>query len=124
MQRLADAAGLAVLAVGFSPPAALAALAEHLGWRGAFLVDEQRVLYARLGLAGRRCGGCTRRGTLARYAVAAARGHRLQRPAEDTRQLGGDAVLVDGTVVRRFLPRSPDDRVDPDRLVAAASVLR
>lgn len=123
MQQLADAAELEVVAAGFSPPDALAALAEHLGWHGAFLVDEQRVLYARLGLTRAPLWRVYSTGTLARYAVAVARGHRLQRPVDDPRQLGGDAVLVEGTVVRRFLPRSPDDRVDPARLVAAAAVL-
>ena len=39
-----------LLAVGFSPPDALARLADHLAWDAAFLADEQRLLYGRLGL--------------------------------------------------------------------------
>lgn len=123
MQRHADAAGVEVLAAGFSPPAALRALAEHLGWRGVFLVDERRVLYQRLGLGRAPLWRVYSPGTLARYAVAVARGHRLQRPVEDIRQLGGDAVLLDGAAVRRFRPRTPDDRVDPARLVAAVALV-
>ena len=49
-------------------------------------------------------------GTLARYASALARGTRIQRPVEDTRQLGGDALVNDGVVLRLWRPRSPDDR--------------
>jgi hypothetical protein len=35
-------------------------------------------------------------GTLATYAAALARGRRLARPVEDTRQLGADAIMIDG----------------------------
>jgi hypothetical protein len=63
-------------------------------------------------------------GTLARYALAAARGRRLwppqPRPVEDIRQMGGDAILRDGIVVRRWLTRTPSDRVHPARLLHAA----
>jgi hypothetical protein len=34
--------------------------------------------------------------------------------------MGGDAVVVDGEAVRRWLPRTPVDRVAPAVLVAAA----
>ena len=51
-ERAADLGrlGFALVAVGFSPPAALAALARHVSWPGAFCSDEERVLYQRLGL--------------------------------------------------------------------------
>ncbi|MCA1694177.1 MAG: hypothetical protein LC749_05280 [Actinobacteria bacterium] len=61
-------------------------------------------------------------GTLTRYAVAAVRGQHLPRPVEDVRQMGGDALICDGTVVRRWLPRTPDDRGLPARLLQAAKL--
>jgi hypothetical protein len=59
-------------------------------------------------------------GTLATYAGALARGHRLSRPAEDTRQLGADAVKVDGQVRALWRPRTPDDRPPAAEVIAAA----
>jgi hypothetical protein len=59
-------------------------------------------------------------GTLATYAAALARGHRLARPAEDTRQLGADAILVHGVVRGLWRPRTPDDRPPAVEVVAAA----
>ncbi len=116
-------AGLDVgrVAVGFSPPDALAALAEHISWSGLMLSDVDRRLYAALGLGRAPLWRVYSAGTLMRYAKAVARGHRLTRPVEDTQQLGGDAVAVDGMVVCRWRPRSPDDRVDPDELAEVAS---
>jgi ABC-type amino acid transport substrate-binding protein len=40
---------------------------------------------------------------------------------EDTRQLGADAVVVDGTVVRLWRPRSPDDRPAASAVVAESA---
>ncbi|MGH3570244.1 MAG: hypothetical protein ACRDUW_00155 [Pseudonocardiaceae bacterium] len=44
----------------------------------------------------------------------------MRRPVEDTRQLGEDALVVDGVITRRWKPRTPDGRVAPRYLVAAA----
>jgi hypothetical protein len=112
---------IGLIACGFSPPEALAALAEHLGWPGLFLADEQRRVYALLGMHRASLWQVYSPGTLARYAFAAARGHRLPRPVEDIRQMGGDALVHDGIVVRRWLPRTPDDRVRPERLLQEAT---
>lgn len=121
VQSCAAAAGIPVLAAGFSPAPALAALAEQLGWRGPFLSDPDRLLYARLGLGRAPLWLVYSPGTVLRYARAALRGVRLTRAVEDTRQLGGDAMIQDGVVVRRWLPRTPDDRVPPAMLVAFAA---
>jgi hypothetical protein len=59
-------------------------------------------------------------GTLARYALLAARGATLHKPVEDTRQMGGDALLVDGRVERLWRPATPDDRAAPARITATA----
>ncbi len=121
MQRLLDGSGIGMVAVGFSPPEALGPLAEHLELTGPMLSDEQRTVYRLLGLRRAPLWRVYSPGTLAFYRQAKLRGMRLQAPVEDTRQLGGDALVRDGVIVRRWSPRSPDDRVDPERLVAAAT---
>jgi len=126
VQDAAGEQGPSVIAVGFSPPEALAAVAVHVGWEGRFLADTERRLYSVLGLDRVPWWRVYSPGTLAIYARARAQGHQGQTPVEDTRQLGGDAVLRNGTVVLRWNPRRPDDRVpardvvDAARAVAAA----
>lgn len=119
--HLADT-GIPLLTIGFSPPAALAALAEYLGLTGLILADEQRVLYRLLGLRRAPLWQIYSPGTLAYYATARARGRRLHRPVEDTRQLGGDALAANGMIIRRWRPRTPDDRVTPQHLRDAALI--
>jgi hypothetical protein len=114
---------IGLVAVGFSPPEALSRLAEYLGWQAPFLADEQRAVYSLLGLGRASARRVYSPGTLGAYAKAAARGQRLARPVEDTRQLGGDGVLRDGVLVRRWRPQSPDDRADPATLLAEAAEL-
>lgn len=123
MQETFRGADVPVVAVGFSPPAALEALADALPWEGPFLSDEHRVLYQRLGFSRARLRRVWSPGTVARYARAAAAGRRMPRPVEDTRQLGGDAVLVDGVVRVIWSPSTPDDRVAPRRIRAAVEEL-
>jgi hypothetical protein len=117
-EQLAGVTPLVV--VGFSPGPALAALADHLGLTAAVLTDPERRLYRRLGLRRAPVWRVYSPGTVARYAGWALRGRRLHRAVEDTRQLGGDALVVDGRVIRLWLPSTPDDRVSPARIAAAA----
>lgn len=112
--------GFASIAVGFSPPAALAAIARQLAWPFPFLADEARVLYDRLGLARAAAGRVFTPATRTLYAAAAERGAVVQRPVEDIRQLGGDTLVVAGVARLTFRPSSPDDRPSPDDLLAAA----
>jgi len=109
--------------VGFSPPPRQAAMARHLRWQGAVLADENRTLYALLGLSRAPLWRIYSPGTLLTYARGALRGHLPRPPAEDTRQLGADALVVDGTVVRLWRPRSPDDRPGAAEVVEAAEEL-
>lgn len=121
-RRAAELGGLGAepVAVGFSPPEALAALADHVGWRGPFLADTARVLYRRLGLPRAHSRGQVwTPGTRAAYRRAAAKGSRVYKPVEDALQLGGDAVVTGGTVVRLWRPASPDDRPPVEDLLAA-----
>jgi hypothetical protein len=109
-----------LILIGFSPPAPLAAIARHLGWPGLVLSDIGRLLYRRLGIGRAPLRRVYSPGTLATYATALARGHRLARPAEDTRQLGADAIMVDGVARRLWRPRSPDDRPPAAEVIATA----
>lgn len=114
-----EALGAYTLAVGFSPAEPLAALADHLDWPWPFLSDVDRVVYDRLGLARARLRDVYTPETMRIYAEAAERGEPLPRPVEDTRQLGGDAVVRSGKVVRVFRQASPDARPSVATLLAA-----
>jgi len=111
-----------LILVGFSPPAPLAAIARHLGWPGLVLTDPHRVLYRRLGIGRAPLRQVYSPGTRATAAAALARGHRLARPVEDTRQLGADSIMVRGVVRRLWRPRSPDDRPAAAGVIAATGV--
>jgi hypothetical protein len=113
-------ARIGLIAVGFSPPGPLAAIARHLGWPGLVLTDPGRALYQRLGIGRAPLWRVYSPGTLATYAAALARGHRLTPPVEDTRQLGADAIMIDGVVRRLWRPRTPDDRPTASEVITAA----
>jgi hypothetical protein len=106
--------------VGFSPPERLAALARHLRWPGLVVSDQNRDLYRALRLGRAPLWRVYSPRTVLTYARSRRAGRRLPRPVEDTRQLGGDAVVVDGTVVRLWRPRTPEDRPSVAEVLAAA----
>jgi len=116
-------AGFGVVAVGFSPPEALAPLADHLGWTDPFCSDVGRELYGRLEIGRAPIAKVFTPGTLRFYRQQVARGKRIRRPVEDLRQLGGDVLVVDGVARVLALPESPDDRAPVDQLVAGARAL-
>jgi hypothetical protein len=111
---------LGLILVGFSPLRPLAALARHLGWPGLVFADPGRVLYRSLGAGRAPLWRVYSPLTLATYAAALTRGHKLARPVEDTRQLGADAVVVNGIVRRLWRPRTPNDRPPAAEVIAAA----
>lgn len=113
--------GATVVAVGFSPGPALAALADDLAWPWAFLADPELALYGRLGLERAPLRGVFTPGTVRRYREAAAQGHEVHRPVEDARQLGGDAIAVEGRVVWLRRQASPDDRPSATSVLEAAA---
>lgn len=123
MQQQLDGA-VPLVVVGFSPPDALAPLAGHLGLTGRVLSDPDRLLYGRLGLGRAPVWQVYSPGTLVRYALLALRGATLHKPVEDTRQMGGDALVVGGRVVRLWRPSTPDDRASPALVAAAARARR
>lgn len=120
MHELHDNPSVGLILVGFSPADRLAGLARHLRWPGLVLSDPTRTLYSALGFARAPLWRVYSPSTLLTYARAVRSGKRLSRPVEDTRQLGGDAVLVNGTVVRVWRPRTPDDRPPAAEVLAAA----
>ncbi|MHB1595090.1 MAG: hypothetical protein ACYCO9_10825 [Streptosporangiaceae bacterium] len=111
---------IGLLLVGFSPPAPLAAIARHHGWPGEILTDPGRLLYRRLGIRRASLRQVYSAGTVATYAAAVARGHRLTRPVEDTRQLGADAIMINGVIRQLWRPRTPSDRPDAADVISAA----
>lgn len=120
MHRSAPDSRITLVFVGFSPAARLKGLARHLGWPGPVLTDEARRLYAVLGIGRAPLWRLYTPRTLALYGRALLRGRLPQLPVEDTRQLGADAVVVEGTAVRLWRPRSPDDRPEASAVVAEA----
>ncbi len=114
-----EALGATAVAVGFSPADALAALADQLEWPWPFLSDTDRVLYQRLGFERAARRAVYNPGTVNVYRKAAARGVALKMPVEDARQLGGNAIVQDGRVIRVFRPASPDERAPVTELLAA-----
>jgi hypothetical protein len=113
-----------LIAVGFDPAPVLADVADAVGWRGAFLADVDGRLYRRLGLRRAPWWRVWSPRTLLFYSRAA-RGAEASpgepAPPSDVRQMGGDAVVVDGVAVVCWRPRTPVDRVDPVALCAAAA---
>lgn len=107
--------------VGFSPADRLAPIAGKLGWTGLVLGDQDRALYRRLGLGRARWWRVYNPGTLAVYGRVLLRGRAPSRPREDTRQLGGDAVLAGGFVVALWRPRSPDGRPPAGEVLLTAT---
>ena len=109
-----------LVVVGFSPADALATLALHLGLTGLVLSDPDRRLYHRLDLRRAPMWQVYSPSTIARYAMRRFRGVTLHTPVEDTRQMGGDSLLVDGRVERLWRPATPDDRASPELIARAA----
>jgi hypothetical protein len=109
VQRTPRDPRIGLVLVGFSPPERLAPIARHLGWDGLVLGDPGLVLYHRLRIGRAPWWRVYSPGTLRQYARHP---RRITRPAraEDTRQLGGDAVTRDAAVVALWRPRSPNDR--------------
>lgn len=109
-QQQHDDGRVRLVLVGFSPVRPLAAIARSLGWQGHVLSDPDRELYAALKLGRAPIWRVYTPRTLLIYARAARSGTRPRRVREDARQLGGDAVLLDGRVRVLWQPRTPDDR--------------
>lgn len=123
--RLDDLGDTAVAGVTFADPGRLAGHREHLDLPFPLLADPERTLYRRFGLERAPLWRIYNPGTLRLYGQLLARGRRLRRPVDDTRQLGGDFVIdANGRLAAAFRPLSPDDRPSIDDLVVAVSRAR
>lgn len=86
------------------------------------LLDPDLALYRAYGFGRASARRVWSFGTLRQYASILRRDGlgALERPTEDTRQLGGDVVVApDGTLAWGFWSEGPDDRPSVDELLAA-----
>jgi hypothetical protein len=102
----------------------VAAHRRHLDVDFPVLADRDLALYRALGIGRGSVRDVWSPGTLATYARLLGSGRRLQRPTEDTRQLGADAVIDrSGRLVRAWRPSSPDARPPMTDLIAAVAAV-
>ena len=88
------------------------------------LADEERSLYAALGIGRGAVTAVWGRRTLVRYArlIRAGRTYTPHDPGTDTLQLGGDVVIgPDGRIASLHRPPDPDSRPSVEELVAAVA---
>ncbi len=102
-----------VVVVSFAAPASLRAYADRFAeLRDAVLLsDVDRAAYAAFGFSrGSRARVWLDPRVWRRYAGLLRRGRRLERPDEDTLQLGGDVLAGDGRVRWVYASAGPEDR--------------
>ncbi|MCP3912352.1 MAG: hypothetical protein GY713_15520 [Actinomycetia bacterium] len=118
--RLDEIPGAEVVVVTFSRARNLRGYRRRFAEPLTVIADEERALYRALGFG---------RGSVVRvwgwraaasYTRLMARGHRPDRPTEDTLQLGGNAVVdTHGRVSWVYAGAGPDDRPPVDEFIAA-----
>lgn len=118
--RLDELEGAEVALVLFTAPRNLRGYRGRNALPYSVVTSEDRAAYRAYGLPR---GAVTRVWgwrTVREYGRLLRRGRRLERPSEDTLQLGGDFVVgPDGRLVYAFRSVGPDDRPPVDDLVAA-----
>lgn len=123
--RLGEFEPASVVLITFTRQRNLRAFRRLLSVNYPVLADEARAVYRTYGLGRGRWWRIWSWRTLRTYGRLLRAGHRLRRPTEDTRQLGGDFVVdSDGRVAYVYRSRRPDDRPSVDELVAAVSRAR
>lgn len=123
--RQPDLGDTAIAVITFGQPGDLPAHRAHLALPFPLLADPERRVYRQFGLARGALHRIWSPGTLVLYARLLRQGRKLQRPTQDTRQLGGDFVIgPDGRLAAAFRPASPDARPPIDALVAAVAAAR
>jgi hypothetical protein len=119
-ERLDELDGAAVVLVTFTRQRNLRGFRSRFGMPFPVLADEERVAYRSYGLGRGPWWRIWGPATVRAYAPLVLRGARLQRPTEDTLQLGGDFVVGrDGRIVYAYRSKGPGDRPTVDDLVAA-----
>jgi hypothetical protein len=118
--RLDEFDGAEVVVVTFTRPRNLAGYRRRFAEPLRVVADPDRVLYRALGLGRGGWWQIWGPATMWRYATLVARGRRPEPSREDTRQLGGDAVIdAEGRVQWRYQGSGPDDRPSVDELLDA-----
>ncbi len=114
-------AGTVVVLVTFTDRNELASYRSRHELPFPLLLDPDRTVYRAYGFGRASARRVWSIGTLRQYASILRRDgvDALERPTEDTRQLGGDVVIApDGTLAWGFWSAGPDDRPSVDELVA------
>lgn len=121
-ERLDELGDAAVVLVTFTRRRNLKGYRARFGVPYPALADEERAAYRAYGLGRGPWWRVWGPATLRAYARAVGHGGRVQRPTEDTLQLGGDFVVGrDGRLLFAYRSRGPADRPAVDDLVAAVS---
>ena len=118
--RLTEFSGAAVVLITFTRPRNLHGFRRRLALAFPVLADEIRAVYHAYGL---RRGSWWRvwgLSSVRAYGRLLRRGRRLERPTDDTLQLGGDFVVdQDGRLAYAYRSTGPDDRPSVDDLLDA-----
>ncbi len=118
--RLDDFGDAAVVVIAFSAPEHIAAYQRDRLSPLVVLVDQDRRSYRAYALGKGSVWSVWGPNVWLAYARLLRKGRRLQRPTDDTLQLGGDFVVGrDGSVAFAFSSSDPDDRPSVDDLVSA-----
>jgi peroxiredoxin len=118
--RLREFDEASVVLITFTRQRNLHAFRRLLGLSYPVLADETRAVYHSYGLVRGPWWRIWSWRTLRAIVRLRRAGHRIHRPTEDTRQLGGDFVIDrGGRVAYAYRSRRPDDRPAVDDLVAA-----
>lgn len=118
--RLDELEGCEVALVTFAAPRALRGYRGRLGLPYPVLADPDRSAYRAYGLGRGRWWRVWGPATLRTYGRLVRRGERVERPTDDTLQLGGDFVVgPTGRLVYVYRSRGPADRPPVDDLVGA-----
>ena len=117
--HLDELAPASVVVVTFATPERLSAYRRHLRLPFPILADTDRAFYRAYGLARASLRRVYSWATICQYIRLIARGRRLRRPTEDTKQLGGDFVIdATGRIAFAYRSAGPHDRPDIATLIA------
>lgn len=118
--RLAEFGDAAVVLVAFTRARNLPGFRRRLGLRYSVVADETRAVYRAYGLGRGPWWRVWGPQAWVAYARLLRRGWKLERPTEDTLQLGGDFVVDPaGRLSYVYRSTAPDDRPPVDALLAA-----
>ena len=118
--HLGDFGDARIAVVSFAPVERLAAYRAHFRLPFDVVADVDRAVYELLGAQRGTNRQVWSAGTLRRYLQLIRAGRRLRFPTEDIHQLGADAVIGRGGVLRYLsLPATPAERPPIGDLIAA-----